>query len=122
MPIRFVCSSCGRTLSTARRKAGSFIACPACRGTVLVEPIAVEDPLAFGEGDSIEFTLPQVKVGQQQREEKSGPRVFMDHVLRSDDSTQGSSRRVRLIAWLIAALVLLAVGVALYLRFIPAQP
>ena len=34
MPIRFVCPYCERLLSISRRKIGSVIECPICRGQV----------------------------------------------------------------------------------------
>ena len=41
MPVLFRCSTCERTLSTARRKTGMEIICPGCQSPVRVEPLEV---------------------------------------------------------------------------------
>ncbi len=44
MPVQFTCSHCRRTLSVARRKAGTPVACPKCGQSTIVPP--AEGPLS----------------------------------------------------------------------------
>ena len=44
MPIRFRCQACRKTLSTAKRKAGTTVTCPGCGAEVQVPTAVALDP------------------------------------------------------------------------------
>ena len=44
MPIRFRCAYCNQLMGIARRKAGTVIRCPKCKGQVIVPQPADSDP------------------------------------------------------------------------------
>ncbi|MBI3410519.1 MAG: hypothetical protein HY040_19440 [Planctomycetes bacterium] len=53
MPIRFRCAYCNQLMGIARRKAGTVVHCPKCKGQVVVPspedaPSSENNPLAFG--------------------------------------------------------------------------
>src|SRR5438105_3940297 len=53
MPIRFRCAYCNQLMGIARRKAGTVVSCPTCRGQVVVptpEPQQQAEPAAPGNG------------------------------------------------------------------------
>jgi hypothetical protein len=44
MPIRFRCQYCNQLLGISRRKAGTAVRCPTCRGQVIVPTTGLEEP------------------------------------------------------------------------------
>ena len=44
MPIRFRCQYCNQLLGISRRKAGTAVRCPTCRGQVIVPTTGPEEP------------------------------------------------------------------------------
>jgi hypothetical protein len=48
MPIRFRCKYCYQLLGIARRKAGTTVQCPTCRGKLMVPATDAADPAGSG--------------------------------------------------------------------------
>ena len=47
MPIRFRCPYCNQLLGISRRKAGTAVQCPTCRGRVTVPATGLEEPAPY---------------------------------------------------------------------------
>jgi len=62
MPIRFRCAYCNQLMGIARRKAGTVISCPSCKGQVIVPK---------PESGAAEAPAPQVTAPQRALKEKA---------------------------------------------------
>jgi DNA-directed RNA polymerase subunit RPC12/RpoP len=116
MPVRFRCPYCSRTLSTASRKAGSFISCPVCRNAILVEPLeeVVRPDFSMFELDP----LPELELKPAKKPAPLTPRVFVaDRLHTAKPAARGLG--VRVFAWFAAVLLLVAIGAFLYFGFGP---
>jgi DNA-directed RNA polymerase subunit RPC12/RpoP len=130
MPVVFRCASCERTLSTARRKTGQEITCPACFSPVLVEPIETIDTgtrtdvelpgrqttvRIVGSSSTTMLAPPRQRVDRTGS--KKGLRVFVSDDVALEPIEPPRHLRARLFAWTMALAILSAAGLVIYLRF-----
>jgi phage FluMu protein Com len=66
MPIKFRCAYCNQLMGIARRKAGTIVTCPACKGQIIVPPQAPAEPAAVPQSAPDPVQMPKINVFEEQ--------------------------------------------------------
>jgi DNA-directed RNA polymerase subunit RPC12/RpoP len=66
MPIKFRCAYCNQLMGIARRKAGTVVTCPACKGQIIVPPNVSAEPAAAPRSPPDPVQMPKMNVFEGQ--------------------------------------------------------